>query len=390
MRVSSNGGNLSITGTGFSRRITPTKYFSDIITVTAEWDYALTHGGKLLHDKVTIQIACKENPVYISPERIALSPGEEYKLSYWHEDNNSPYLEYANVYFTGGNSSFSVSRSGLIKAISPGTGYVSVYSNVSSAKNAPSCYVTVVDVEPTGASIKDVSILADQSTDLSVTVSPSNATVKSSQWYVEKGEDVVSISGSQLKGLKPGTATIYCMVNGSVRSNSASVTVIEPKLTSIATDPLDGAIENSVFINPSVTYSHAISEGTEFNSIALIENGNKKEGSVKISGSQVKFIPSKPLNPKTEYLLSIPGNAVKNKWGSPAQSDVVLSFKTGPLEKSTVSMNPLSGSYLTRNDALTLSSYPSDATIYYTLDGTTPNTAGSVYVSYTNLTLPTT
>ena len=379
MSVTSDGGYLSITGTGFYRKITPTQYFSGTATVTAEWDYTLYYGDTKRHQKVTLSISCNENPVYISPSSVTLSPGQTYQLSYGHEHNNNPYVGYANVYFTGGNSSFSVSQSGLITAKSPGSGYVNVYSKISSAANAPSCYVTVVDIEPAGASISDVSILADQSTDLAVTVSPSNATIKSSQWYVEKGEDVVSISGSRLTGLKPGTATIYCMVNGTVRSNSASVTVIEPKLTSIATDPLDGAIENSVFINPSVTYSHAISEGTEFNSIALTENGNKKEGSVKISGNQVKFIPSKPLNPKTEYLLSIPRNAIKNKWGSPAQSDVVLSFKTGPLEKSTVSMNPLSGSYLTRNDVLTLSSYPSDAIIYYTLDGTTPNTTSSVY-----------
>lgn len=274
-----------------------------------------------------------------------------------------------------------MTSSGLVTAIKPGSGYVNVYSKVSDASKSPACYVTVKEVEPTGASISSISLLADQSQDLSVTVSPSNASVKSKQWYVKSGGDVVSISGQRLTGLKPGTATIYCMVNGSVRSNDAMVTVNEPKLTSTTMLPANGATDISVFANPSVTYSHTLSKGDNFSAIALTGNGGLVDGTAEISGSIVRFLPKKPLAPLTEYKLYIPKNAVKNKWGSPAQSDVTLTFKTAKLEQATVTFTPVSGSYLTNSDAVTITSNPTDAVIYYTTDGSNPTKASNVYKS---------
>lgn len=380
MSVSSNGGYLSITGSGFYRNITPTQYFSGTATITAEWDYTLYYGDTKKHKKVTLTVSCNENPVSIYPTSVTLSPGETYQLSYSHAYDNQ-YVGAANAYFSGGNSSFSVTSSGLITAKSPGTGYVNVYSKVSNAANAPHCFVTVKEVAPTGASTNSFNILADQGKDLSVTVSPSNATVKSKQWYVKNGSDVVSISGQRLTALNPGTATIYCMVNGAIRSNDATVTVSEPQLTNTSSTPANEATDISVFANPSASYSHAISKGDSFNSVTLTTNGTKVNGTVEISGSTVRFLPAKPLAPQTNYKLFIPRNAVKNKWGSPAQKDVTLSFKTGPLEKATVSMTPVSGSYLTKSDAVTLSSYPSNATIYYTTDGTNPTMASKVYTN---------
>lgn len=378
MSVSSSGGYLSITGSGFYRRITPTQYFGGTATVTAEWDYTLYYGDTKKHQRVTLSVSCYNNQVSIYPTSITLSPGQTYQLSYSHAYDNE-YVSAANAYFSGGNSSFSVSSSGLVTAKAPGSGYVNVYSKVSDASKAPACYVTVKEVEPTGASINSVSLLADQSKNLTVTVSPSNASVKSKQWYVKSGSDVVSISGQQITGLKPGSATIYCMVNGSVRSNDASVTVTEPILSSSTTLPANGSSDISVFINPSVTYSHSLSEGDNFNAITLTGNGRTVEGTVEISGSTVRFLPKKPLAPMTEYKLYIPKNAIKNKWGSPAQNDVTLSFTTSKLEQATVSFTPASGSYLTNSDAVTITSNPSDAVIYYTIDGSNPTKLSNVY-----------
>lgn len=378
MRVTSNGGYLSITGSGFYRRITPTQYFSGTATITAEWDYTLYYGGTMTHTKRTLTVTCNENPVSIYPTSITLSPGQTYQLSYSHAYSNQ-YVSAANAYFSGGNSSFSVSSSGLVTAKSPGSGYVNVYSKVSNAANAPYCHVTVKDVEPTGASISNISLFADASKDLSVTVSPSNATVKSKNWYVKSGNDVVSISGQRITGLKPGTATIYCMVNGSVRSNDATVTVKEPGLTINSTSPETGASEISVFTVPTVNYSHTLYKGDAFNSIALTAAGNKVDGTTELSDRAVRFLPSKPLKPHTSYRLVVPRNAVKNKWGSPVQGDATLSFTTGALEKAKLEMKPESGSYLTKDDKVTITSIPSDAIIYYTTDGATPTTSSRIY-----------
>lgn len=377
LNVSVSGGYLSVTGSGFYRNITPTQYFSGTATVTAEWDYTLYYGGPKQHQRISVSVSCYENPVSIHPTSITLSPGETYQLSYSHAYNNQ-YVGAANAYFSGGNSSFSVTSGGLVTAKAPGDGYVNVYSKVASAANAPYCHVTVRDVAPTGASAPNVGILADESTDLKVNVSPSNATVKSTQWHVKSGADVVSISGSRLTGTRPGTAVIYCMVNGSVRSNDATVTVTEPKLTYSSATPAEGTTGISVFATPAVAYSHAISKGIAFGNIKLT-GGGTVQGTVELSGREVRFLPSSPLSPLTRYTLSIPRNAVKNKWGSAAQGDVSVSFTTADLEKATVRMSPASGSYLTRADRVTLSATPSDARIYYTVDGRDPSASGTLY-----------
>lgn len=376
LNVSVSGGYLSVTGTGFYRQITPTQYFSGKATITAEWDYKLYYGGTMQHQRASITIDCRDNPVSILPTSISLAPGEMYQLRYAHRFDNQ-YVTAAYPYFTSGSACFSVTQSGLVTALSPGSGYVNVHSKVSS--ESPCCSVTVRNIEPTGASTGNYSVMADQSTELSVNVSPSNATVNSKKWQVKSGGDVVSISGSRLTGLKPGSAVVYCLVNGSIRSNDATVTVTEPKLTHTSNSPSAGATGVSVFVSPSVTYSHEITTGSGVGQVSLSHGGNKVDGTVEVSGNTLRFLPSKPLKALTAYTLSVPRNAIKNKWGSPAQGDVSLSFTTADYEYARVKMSPASGTYLTSTDRITLTATPADARIYYTLDGKEPTTASSPY-----------
>lgn len=376
MSVTTSGGYLSVTGSGFYRNITPTQYFSGTATVTAEWDYTLYYGDSMHHQRVSVSISCYDNKVSIIPTTLTLSPGQTYRLGYRHAYDNQ-YVGNANAYFSGGSSCFTVTSDGLVTAKSPGTGYVNVYSKVSS--ESPYCYISVKDIEATGATTGNYTLLADQTIDLNVAVTPSNATVKSKQWYVKTGNDIVSISGSRLTGLKPGQATIYCMVNGSVKSNEASVTVSEPKLTKSSTSPIDGDTEVSAFVNPSVTYSHDISIGSDFDMVTLKEGGIDVEGKAEITGKTLKFVPAHPLRPQTNYTLSVPKTAIVNKWGGSAQSDEILTFKTGAYEKIILKISPAPDSYLTSSDLITISAVPDDATIYYSTDGSAPTKSSDIY-----------
>lgn len=283
--------------------------------------------------------------------------------------------------WTSSNSSVaSCSGSGAsatINAKSSGNATINVsLSNGASA----SCSVHVKDVDVTRVTVSDLRIEAEKGETASKTIYPSNGTVKSETWNVVKGGDIISISSSgYVTAKKPGSAVINCLVNGTVRSNDATVTVYEPKLTQSSSRPTENATGVSVFINPVVKYSHAVSKGDAFDQIALKSGGRSVAGTVEVSGSELKFVPTKSLQPLTKYTLMIPRNAVINKWGSIAQKDVNLSFTTSDIEKASVELTPASGAHLISNETISIKANPADAAIYYTLDGSEPTQSSLLY-----------
>lgn len=288
---------------------------------------------------------------------------------------------YGSYSWTTSNSavaSYSGSGSSVtINAKSPGSATIKVaLSNGASA----SCNVTVKDVPVTSVSVSDLRIEAGKSTTASRTIYPSNATVKSTVWNIVSGSDVISVSSTgSVSAKKPGSASISCTVNGSVVSNTAKVTVFEPDLTQTSSTPQANATAVSVFTKPVIEYSHAISKGTAFGQITLDGGGRTIAGSAEISGKRLTFVPSRALQPLTQYTLTVPRNAIKNEWGSPAQKDVSLRFTTADIDKAKVEASPVSDSYLMSNETITLSATPSDATIYYTLDGSEPTANSNLY-----------
>ena len=218
-----------------------------------------------------------------------------------------------------------------------------------------------------------ISVNADQSTTVYYSLSPSGGTVNDLTWTVAD-PTIAKVSGNNtLTGLWPGTTTMYCTVNGNIRSNTAKVTVMEPSFTFSGFSVEDGA--SNVDTKPTITatYSHTLSKGDRFDQIALTDaQGKKVEGTASISGTTIAFTPSKYLQPLTSYTLTIPDGAVKNKWGTAFASTRSVRFTSADWKRMTLTVQP-EAKYITRGDKITLTCSAPEATIYYSTDGDTPS-----------------
>lgn len=137
-----NGGYLSLSGSGFYRNVTVTQYFGGSATVKCSWKYRLYSGDTWKTQSKSWTITCNDNPVSISPTSLTLNVGQTGRVGYNHKYNNS-YTSYANAYFSSGSSCVSVSSNGEITALHAGIAYVNVNSKISSV--SPYCTVTVIE-----------------------------------------------------------------------------------------------------------------------------------------------------------------------------------------------------------------------------------------------------
>lgn len=224
---STNGGYLSLSGSGFYRTITVTQYFSGTATVTCEWDYKLTGNGSYTHTKRQVTISCRDNQVSISPTSLTLSPGESKYVIYDHQYDNQ-YTSAANAYFQSTNPSVcTVSSSGEVIAKTPGTAYINVYSKISSV--SPYCKVTVRQIEPTSVSIpSSMSMTVGESHAISPIVYPSNAQTTYS--WSSSDSQIASVSSGTITAKKPGIATITVTTANGL-SSSCKLTVNKAKLS---------------------------------------------------------------------------------------------------------------------------------------------------------------
>ena len=238
---SQSGGYIQLSGSGMYRRATATQYFSGTATVRCTWKYRLYSGDTWKAQSRTWTFRCNDNPVQIAPSTMTLSVGESgyvgYSLTYQNQ-----YTSAAAPYFSSSNPSVAtVSASGEVTAVGPGTAYVNVYSKVSS--NAPYCTVTVRSVPVEEATIPStLSVVAGQTRTLSLRPTPANGTVESASWRTTDASVATVGAGGTVRGVHHGTTTVYCVVNGSVRSNDCTVTVTKATLT-LTADRESGLVE---------------------------------------------------------------------------------------------------------------------------------------------------
>lgn len=248
-------GYISLTGTGFYRTATATQYWSGTATVTCKWKYRLYYGDSWHNASKTWTFTCNDNPVSIYPTSLELSVGGSGHVGYSHKYSNS-YVSAANAYFSSSNSGIAtVTSSGEVVGVSPGTCYINVYSKISA--NTPYCKVTVKPINPTSAFISSpINIVAGNTKQLSVSITPYNATVTSTEWYTTNSSIATINTSGVLTGVKHGSTTVYCIVNGSLKSNEATVNVSKATLT-LAASKNDGLLEKNSTIKLTASSKNA-------------------------------------------------------------------------------------------------------------------------------------
>ena len=364
---------------GNACQVTIASYFSTTLFVRCDYYYWIGSGmnRRAASGSTSVAITCNPVNLRLSDSYLTLDPGEGTTIHYTLSPTIYPTPQ---VKFTSDAPSVAtVTNDGYVYAVGPGSATITASNN---AGPSATCYVVVNRLPVQSVSIaSSLSVVADEpSKQLSFTVYPTNATVESRTWSIADGSDYISLTASGLlSGKKPGTAHVYCEVNGTVTSNKATVYVVEPSFTKNSTSPASNATDISAFVKPSVTYSLALYKGDNFSGITLKSSaGASVDGTAGISGNTVTFTPSKPLAEQASYVLTIPARAVKNKWGTHYTSAVTVNFKTGDYAKLSITASPPPG-FVAKGSTIKLTASQSTAKIYYTKNGTSPTVNSSVY-----------
>ena len=89
------------------------------------------------------------------------------------------------------------------------------------------CYYTWSrnTIDPTGVTVPNIEMIVDDRKLLAYQVTPIDADVTSAEFVIESGSDNVHIDGSYIVADKEGTATYKVILNGSITSSTATITV---------------------------------------------------------------------------------------------------------------------------------------------------------------------
>lgn len=319
----------------------------------------------------------KPESVSVSPSSLELNVGDSRSLTATVSPSGA---EYSYINWTSSNTTAaSISGSGrtaTVTALQPTTSPVVLRATTDNGKYGQ-CSLTIYGTNPTALSITQPgTLIAEGSgTQLTATFTPSNH--KSSITWSSSNSAIASVSSSgYVTPIAPGTATITAK-SGNGLTAKASVTVVEPAFTIIATTPNSYAYDVDVLTSCSVTYSLPIHAGSNTSGVTLTGGGQQVTGQLTISGSTLTFKPYKALLPQTTYTLKVPQNCVLNKWGTsyPASS---LTFTTGQLRPMALNCS-LSEGFVESGEKAYLWSTEIDATICYTLDGSEPTQQSTHY-----------
>ncbi len=357
-------------------------YFSGTEVVVCRIYYYIQSPSGYRRYGVTTQshsVTCKNNNIKISASKTTISPGEGMQLS--HSFDNSYFASNAQISYSASPSGIvSVSPSGYVTGLTAGTANIQAKSNLSNNVSYVSISVRKIDPEKVEITPSSASVYCDARLSMSAKVYPNGSSQKVTWNLYEGSSSTASVSSSGVvTAYSPGQITVKATAENGVYALQ-TVKILEPPLTKSSSIPSNNATEQNVFITPSITFSHVLYKGDNFDNIILKTSSEKVNGTVTIEGKSIVFKPLKPLSANTKYTLFVPSNAVKNKWGTSYSSNTTVEFYTGKLEKLTIKSS-LPNKFVKTGATVQLTSNKPNAAIYYTTDNSTPTEKS---IRYTN------
>ena len=380
-RVSCAQSSIVCNTVGWVAKWTIKQYFSGTATIVIEYAYQVSQRDSYKNGTKTLTVSCRDNQVSITPSSLSLEPGQHYDLNHsfqYPSKVSGPSLQWSTDDWSG--KIITVSSSGRVTAKGPGT--ATVYLDHNQGSNRGTCVVTVKQVEPESVYLNDISLAIDETRRLSPTVYPDGATTTFTWWSNNESIAYVDQSGN-VTGRKEGTTSVNVRTaNG--KTASCNVTVTKPRFYVASSSPAASATGVSVLSTITVTFSSQPqwAGGKSGSDITLTNtsNNSKVAGSATLSGKNLVFTPQKALEPQTNYRLTIPANTLVDQYGTTYTSVYELNFKTGDLEKLTVTAS-LDEGWVQQGTIITLSASYEKAEIRITTDGKAPTKNSQLYSS---------
>lgn len=164
--------------------------------------------------------------------------------------------ERASLSWSSSKESVAKVSNGRVTAVAAGSAIITATARLGSDKATATCTITVTEgkiaVDSVELSESSLSLEEEQVARLTATPKPVNATVDGVKWSSSNTNVATVDSNGIVRAISEGTATVTATISG-VKSNSCTVKVSAPKITSIAV--ADGTYPTQLYVGEHIDVS---------------------------------------------------------------------------------------------------------------------------------------